>query len=79
MMDGEKIGLCRMEVCVKENEQQESRRKYDEAIKKLRGSGLKVEDKTEKGSMFAFIGGVRRPSSVLAQEEDDSESRTPIS
>jgi hypothetical protein len=59
---------------MKEKEQQESKTKYVQALKKLRESGLQVEDRTEDGSMFGFIGGVRRPSAVLAQEEDDSDS-----
>ena len=49
---------------MEKKKQQESRRKYEEAIKKLRESGLKVTDRTEDGSMFGFIGGVRPPSSV---------------
>jgi hypothetical protein len=44
---------------MKENEQQESRTKYEQALEKLRESGLQVEDKTEDGSVFGFIGGVR--------------------
>jgi hypothetical protein len=57
-----------------EKKQQESTTKYQQAIKELRESGLQVEDRTEDGSMFGFIGGVRRPSSIPAQDEDDGDS-----
>jgi hypothetical protein len=63
-----------MEVRVKKEEQQESKAKFEQALKKLRESGLQVVDRTEDGSMFGFIGGVRPSSSIPAQEEDDSDS-----
>jgi hypothetical protein len=53
----------------------ESKAKYEEALKKLRDSGLQVEDRTEDGSMFGFIGGVRPPSSVPAQDQNNADSR----
>jgi hypothetical protein len=53
---------------MKEKKQQESKTNYEQALKKLRESGLQVEDKTEDGSMFGFIGGVRRPSSPWRSE-----------
>ena len=60
---------------MEKKEQQESRTKYEQALKKLRESGLPVND----GSIFAFIGGVRRPSSVPAQDQDDGDSaRKPV-
>jgi hypothetical protein len=63
-----------MEVRMEKKEQQESKARYEEAIRKLRESGLQVNDRTEDGSMFGFIGGVSRPSSVPAQDEDDGDS-----
>jgi hypothetical protein len=59
---------------MKEKEQQKSKAKFEQALRKLRESGLQVNDRTEDGSMFGFIGGVRRPSSVFAPDEDDGDS-----
>jgi hypothetical protein len=46
---------------MKEKKQQESKTKYQQALKKLRESRLQVEDmedRTEDGSTFGFVGGV---------------------
>jgi hypothetical protein len=48
-----------VKVCMKENEQQASKAKYEEALEKLRESGLVVEDVTEDGAVEIFVGGVR--------------------
>jgi hypothetical protein len=62
-------------VSMKEKEQQESKTKF-EAIKKMRESGLKATNLADKGiKSIGFVGGVRRPSSVPAQDEDDGDSR----
>ena len=58
---------------MKEKEQQ-PRTKYEQALNKLRESGLQVEDRTEDGSMFVFIGGVKPPSFVPVQDENDGDS-----
>ena len=54
--------------------------KLEETIKRLRDSGLKVTNLADKGiGSIGFIGGVRRPSAVPAQDEDDSDSaRKPV-
>jgi hypothetical protein len=57
---------------MKEKKQQESKTKYQQALKKLRESRLQVEDmedRTEDGSMFGFVGGsgvqfIQRTASV---------------
>jgi hypothetical protein len=62
---------------MKEKEQQESKRKYEEALEKLRKSGLLVEDVTNKGVVEIFVGGVKPPSSVPPQEQNDDDSPKP--
>jgi hypothetical protein len=64
-----------MEVSMEKKKQQESRTKYEQALKKLRESGLHVEDRTEEGAVEIFVGGVSPPSSVPpTNEEDDPDS-----
>jgi hypothetical protein len=47
-----------MEVRV-EKKEQESETKYEEALEKMRQSGLIVEDVTEDTAVEIFVGGVR--------------------
>jgi len=48
---------------------------FEEALEKLRESGLQVNDITGDGSMFGLIGEVRRQSSAVpGQDEDDADS-----
>jgi len=65
---------------MKERKQQESKAKLEAAIKKMRESGLKVTNLADKGiKSIGFVGGVRRPSSIPAQDEDNRDSaRKPV-
>jgi hypothetical protein len=67
---------------MKEKERQDARRKYEQAIKKLLDSGLKVTNLADKGiKSIGFIGGVRHPRSVPipAKDEDDADyPRKPV-
>jgi len=58
-----------------EKKAQHPKRKYEEAIKKMRESGLMVTNLADKGiKSIGFIGGVRHLSLVPAQTEDDGNS-----
>jgi hypothetical protein len=62
---------------MEKKEQQESKTKYEQALKKLRESGLKVTNLADKGiKSIGFIGGVRRPSSVPAQDQNNAPAST---
>jgi hypothetical protein len=67
-----------MEVRMEKKERQESKTKYEQALKKLRESGLVVEDVTQEGAVESFLGGIRPPSSV-PEDEDDGDSANPAS
>jgi len=56
--------------------EQDSWTKYQEALRKLEDSGLTVIDRTKQDSLFGFIGGIRRLSSISAQDDDDGGSAT---
>jgi hypothetical protein len=65
-----------MEVRMEKKKQQDSKAKFEEAIERIRKSGLKVANLVDRGiKSIGFIGGVRRP----AHDEDDGDSaRKPV-